>query len=257
MKTFYRLLAYECSRMIRETLLLCAAAVIVPLILLNGAIKSYHEFGVVDRYEDLYRSSGGITVFFILLGLLTAVFLRNVYAAYWGGKSIYTFLTLPVRRYAVYWSKLISFALAVLLLLAATLLTVRLGYGLVEAKVSSLAEGRYVSANGLFLAFIRSNFLRMLLPFSLNGVLSSLALLTALLTGVYYAALLERSKRYWGFLLVVTAACLMMKEWSFRMGLPNYYLEYKDYYIRSFILLGLSVFFVWHGSRLIKKGAIA
>lgn len=257
MKNFYQLLTYECSRLMRETLLLCAAAILVPLLLLKGAIKEYQEFGVIERYEILYHSSGGMTVFFILLGLLIAVFLRNFYAGYWGGKSVYTFLTLPMRRSAVYGSKLASFALAVLMLLAAQLLAIRLGYGLVEDKISSIAQGQYVMANGLFLAFIRSNYLRILLPFSLNGVLSSCALLLTLLTGVYYAALIERSKRYWGFGLIVVAGYLMLKEWGFRMGLPEFFLDTQDYYIRSFLLLGLSVFFIWHGSRLIKKGAIA
>ncbi|MCL6457980.1 MAG: hypothetical protein K6T85_08235, partial [Gorillibacterium sp.] len=214
-------------------------------------------YSVLERFEDVYASAGCVTAFFIFLALICAAFLKNIYVNYWGSQSIYTYLTLPVKREMIYFSKLCAFMICLLLFLATQLLTVQLGYSLVAAKLGSLNNGEFVMTNGLFLAFIRSGFLRMLLPLNVNGVLSSMSILLGLATGLYYAALIERSKRYWGYMIVAVAVIIIMKEWDFRMSLPVYNVTFTEYYLKPIVLLCLSSFFIWHGSRLIKKGAVA
>ena len=257
MKGFYRLLNFEFGVLLRGTLILCAGVVIMPLSLLHTASKGYSMFSEYERFEDLYVSTGCVTVFFVFLALLCALFLQSIYANYWGSKSIYTYLTLPVKRETVYYSKLFAFAICVLMLLAAQLLSVQLGYSLVADKLGELNNGQFVMSNGLFLAFIRSNFLRMLLPLNVSGALSSISILVTLVTGLYYAALIERSKRYWGYMIIAVAVIFVMKEWNFRMSLPVYYVINTDYNLRILFLFFLSNFFRWHGSMLVKKGAVA
>ena len=164
MKGFYRLFNLEFSKWLVFIALSCAAAIVLPPVLLVRQLKSYNEFTVNERFEEAFASSGGIFVFMILLALVCAFFLITVYADYWGGKSVYTYLTLPVKREALYFGKLTAFAACLLLLLASQLIGIRFGYALYAAKVASYGEGRFAMHNGYFLAMIRSDFFRLLLP---------------------------------------------------------------------------------------------
>ncbi|GIP32658.1 hypothetical protein [Paenibacillus sp. J2TS4] len=257
LKGFYRLLNYEFSLMLRAVLLLSLGAILSPLMFLNVAMKDYTMYSVHERFEDLYVSSGCVIVFLIYFASLCAFFVKTFYAGYWGSKSIYTFLTLPVKREVVYFSKLSAFAIGVMVLLAAQLISVWLGYEMVAAKVGEWEGGKFVMANGLFLAFIRSAFLRMVLPLNINGFLSSVSILLTMITGFYYGVLCERSKRYWGFIFIVAAVVLLINVISYRMTPPAYYVVYKNLYLTSGMLFLLSGFFMWHSIRLIKRGAIA
>nr|WP_150960325.1 hypothetical protein [Aneurinibacillus sp. XH2] len=257
MKGFYRLLNYEFSTMLRAVLLLCLGTLISPLLFLNTAIRDLSIYSVHERFEDLYVSSGCVIVFLIYLATLFAFFVKSVYANYWGSKSIYTLLTLPVRREAVYFSKLLAFAIGLAILLAVQILSVWLGYGWVASKLKHLNEGQFLMANGLFLAFIRSEFLRILLPMNISGLLSSASLWITVLTGIYYAVLCERSKRYWGYVPVAVAIMVLIYVITHRLAPPTYYGVHHDLYLPSVLLLALSGFFMWHSIRLIQKGAIA
>jgi hypothetical protein len=205
----------------------------------------------------LYVSSGCITLFFIFAAIASAFFLKTVYAGYWGSKSIYTYLTLPVKRESLYFSKLIVFMTCLLLLLAAQLLSIRLGYSIVAAKVGSYGDGRFVMHNGWFLAMIRSELFRILLPLSFSRILSSASIFIVLVTGIYYGALCERSRKYWGFVAIVAAIWIVINVLGYRMSEEIYYSKPKDLYVSSVALLALSGFFIGHSVRLIRRGAIA
>ncbi|XEC96185.1 hypothetical protein AB6A23_06395 [Paenibacillus tarimensis] len=256
MRGYYRLLNHEFSSMLRAVVFLCVGTIVSPLLFLNAAMKGYDRYSVHQRFEDIYASSGCIIVFLIYFAALCVFFLKSIYANYWGSKSIYTYLTLPVKREAVYFSKLSAFSVCMMMLLASQLVSVMLGYSLVTAKVASIHEGEYVMNNGLFLAFIRSDFLRLLLPLSFSGLLSTVSIGIALITGVYYGALCERSKRYWGFIFIVAALAVMINVLGKRTE-QSFYTPGNHLYLASAALLVLSGFFVWHSIRLMKKGAIA
>ncbi|WP_010277718.1 hypothetical protein [Paenibacillus senegalensis] len=170
------------------------AALGLPVVLMLVELKGIGMHSVHLRYEDLYRSSGGSIVFGLCLAGFSLWFVKNVYAGYWGSKSIFTYLTLPVRREAYFFAKLSAFMLSVLLLITAQLAGAWLGYYLVAGHIERVSGEEFVVANGLFLAFIRSEFFRLLLPVSDGGLLFSASLWLGLVTGIYYSLLCERSR---------------------------------------------------------------
>jgi len=257
MKGLYRLINIEFAKWLVFITVLCVAAVILQLIALGGSLKNVNEFTVNARFEDLYMSSGCAIWFLVFLALACAYFLVTFYADYWGSKSVYTYLTLPVKREALYLSKLIVFATCMLLLLAAQFIGIRLGYALYENKVASYGDGMFVMHNGYFLAMIRSDFFRLLLPLNFSRILSTFGLFVAIVTGIYYAALCERSRKFYGFAAVIAAAWIAISIVGYRMNEKLHYMEPKSLYASSALLLVLSGFFIWHGLRIVRRGAIA
>lgn len=214
-------------------------------------------YAVHDRYEDIYMSSGSVLCLLIGLGMLCALFVIRQYAGYWGGKSIYTFLTLPVRREELYFSKLIAFIICLLFFVAAQIIGMRLGYSLVEGRAGAYGDSAFVMDNGLFLSIIRSSFQRILLPLGFQELLSTASIIITLTTGLYYGVLCERSKRYWSFILIGIAAIILFHTVSYRMNPYQYLGDYKNMYVQSSMLLGFSGLFIWHSIKLLKRSAIA
>ncbi|RUS42832.1 hypothetical protein [Cohnella sp. AR92] len=252
MKGFYRLLNLEFVSWIRFLAGLLVGSFSLSLLLLNSASR-FSPWTNQPRYEDLFVSSGCTIVFFIAFVLLCLYFLKSVYAGYWGSKSVYSYLTLPVRRDALYWSKLLVFATGMLLLIAVQLLVFRLGYALVDSRYTS----GFGMHNGWYLALIRSEFIRILLPLSLSRLLSTLSLLLAIAAGLYYGALCERSRKYYGFFGIAAAAFLIVKVLLYRMNETLYDADPHSLYGSSLLLLAFAAAFVWHGIYLLRRGSIA
>lgn len=257
MKGLYRLINVEFGMWLKFLALLCASAIILPLLILNAAAKDYAFFTSHARFEDLYSSSGCSLLFLGLLSLLCLYFLKSVYAGYWGSKSVYTYLSLPVARESFYFGKLIVFVTGCLLLFAAQLVSIRLGYSLVMNKAETYLEGRYVMNNGLFLAFARSEFFRVLLPMTFSRMLSSLGMLLVIVTGVYYGALCERSRTYIGFVPIAVAGWMLYRTLAYRLNEPIHSATPTSLYPSSLFFIAVSAFFVWHGVRIVKRGSIA
>lgn len=254
MRTFYRLLNYELGTMLRGMLLLALGAFVSPFMFLS--IHMDRDLAVYERYETIYSESGSIIVFLVYLAAMLGLFLKSFYSNYAGSKSIYTLLALPVRREAVYFGKLLSLAIALLMLWAALALSVWVGIGMVDNKVMYATNGNGVTDNGLFLAAIRSSFLSVALPVNLQGLLSTFSIGAALTTGVYYGAICERSKRYWGFAALAAATYAIIRVLTYRMNMPASSFDIFSLQAGSVILLIFSAWFVWHGIRLVKRGAI-
>ncbi|WP_270171299.1 hypothetical protein [Paenibacillus sp. SYP-B4298] len=257
MKGYYRLLNAEFAAWLRAIILLCAGALGTPLLLIHAATNDYGPYTVVERYETLYVSSGAALTCGVYILLLLAYYVRSVYRAYSGSKSIYTFLTLPVRREALYAAKLTTAATALLLLLAAQGAGAWLGYELAAARAFRAGGEGYVMHNGWFLAVIRSEWFRMLLPFSFSRLLSTVAIAAALLTGTYYATLCERSRKLWGEVAVIAAVLLIIRVAGYRMSEPIYYGEPSGLYWSSALLLLLSAWFIGHSLQLLRRGTVA
>jgi hypothetical protein len=255
--SLYRLVNVEFVRWLPFMSLLIIAALVVPLFLLNSAVTDYAMFSSHSRFEDLYISSGCALLFLVFMALLCLYFLLTIYSGYWGSKSVYTYLTLPVRRESLYMSKLIVFLTFLLLLIGVQFISIRLGYSLVVGKAATYNEGKFLMNNGLFLAFVRSDFFRLLLPFSFSRIFSSCCMLLVLATGIYYGALCERSRKYWGFVAVGAAAWILYKVLVYRLNESNHYLESRSLFPSSLILLALSGLFLWHGLRMMRRGTIA
>ena len=254
---WYRLLNHEFSRWLLFIALLCAGAIIIPLVLVNSAAGDSAELTAHPRYEDLYAASGCPILFLLLLALLCAYFLITIYRGYWGSKSIYTYLTLPVRREALYWSKLIVFFTCLLLLLVCQLISVRLSYAIFDHQARSIYNGQLAMHNGLFLAFVRSEFFRLLLPFSFSRILSSFSMLAIIATGFYYGALCERCRKFEGFAAIAAGGYILYRALAYRLNEVSHYDSPKGLYASSILMLALCGFFVWHSLRLIRRGAVA
>lgn len=251
MKKYYRLLNYELMSLLRPLVVICLATIIIPLVLLNQAMQDYGNRH--DRFENIYLTSGCVIVFAILFAALCGLCLKNIYDNYRTSKSIYTLMTLPIKKEILYFSKLTAFFICFIVLIAAQLLSVFLGYAFFAPTLIRSIDG-YVHYprihNGLFLAFIRSNFLRIILPLSIEGFISSLSVLITIVSSLYYAALCERSHRYGGFILIIAAIIMIVYTLSQRISMN------ANLYLMSIILLLFSVFFIWHGIRLVKRSAI-
>lgn len=257
MIAFYRLVQNEFKAWHRAITLICLGAIVSQLGLLYSATRYSRAEWPYERFEDLYVSSGCVAVFLVFFAAACGFFLKTFYAQYWGSKSVYTYLTLPVKRETVYASKLAVFISCLLMLIAAQFISIRLGYGLFAARLDAYSEGQLSMRNGLFLAVIRSEFFRILLPLNVSRILSSLCILVALATALYYGVLCERSKKYWGIGIIIAAFFIMIKVLGYRMSETIYFSPPSGLYPSSVLLLILSGFFVWHGIRLMKRGAIA
>lgn len=255
MKSFYRLSQYQFRAMAWPASILCCAAFLSPSLLLAYKLRGFNEYSVPERFENLLSSSGIILAFGMAMALMCLAFLSTFYSGYRGSKSIYTFLTLPLRRETLYFSKLLALAVWITVLCAAGLLGILAGYSYSQSRIGSVMNGAYLMDNALFLAFIRSGFLRVLLPLSLPGVLSTLAVAAATATGLFYSVLCERSRFYWGMAAAALAGWLSVHVISRRMDMPDFYpmIESRN----TLLLFGFSIFFVWHSIRLLKKGEIS
>jgi len=245
---------------------LLAGSLILPIMLINSAITDELRSSFLHRYEDLYAASGSELVFLIAFVLLCLYFLVTIYARYWGSKSIYTYLTLPVGRLSLYWSKLAVFAISLLLLIGVQFLVYRLGYSIMAGRLSGIRllisgltsdDINFLMNNGLYLAHVRSEFSRILLPLGFSRLLSSLSLFTAISTGLYYGALCERSRKFYGFIPVGVTAYLVVRVLLYRMNEASHALNPTSLYPSSLLLLAFAVFFIVHGSQIIRRGAIA
>lgn len=257
LKGLYRLINVEFGMWLKFLAILCASAIILPLFILNSAAKDYAFYTSHARFEHLYSSSGCSLLFLGLLSLLCLYFLKSVYAGYWGSKSVYTYLSLPIPRESLYFGKLIVFVIGCLLLFAAQLVSIRLGYSLVMNKAETYLEGQYVMNNGLFLAFARSEFFRVLLPMTFSRILSSTGMFLVIVTGVYYGALCERSRTYIGFVPIAAGGWMLYRTLAYRLNESIHSNAPTNLYPSTFLFFALSAWFVWHGVRLMKRGSIA
>lgn len=255
MKRFYRLLNAQFGELLRGVLLLCAGLIVASWLLVHFKIKEYSVYSVHERFEDIYRSSGMPIVFLICLLGVIALFVRSFYAAYWGSKSIYTLLTLPMKREVFYLSKLCSLAISLLLLLCAQLAGFISAYRYMEYTVSGYGNGQFKMTNGLFLAFIRSDLMRLIWPYGFVNMLSTISIFIVIITGVLYVILCERSDRKWGVAVMVTAFWLIYIIIIMRLdAIINY--DAVKIILCSAALLVISIACVWHSIVLLKKGAI-
>lgn len=165
-------------------------------------------------------------------------------------------MTLPMKREGVYFSKLVSFFIYFLMFFAAQLINVFIAYSIVYSRVAQFDQGRYLMNNGLFLAFVRSGFLRILLPLGPEGIISTISMFIVIVCSLYYVLICERSKRYLGFVPIAVTIFLLIRVVTYRLNQGVISWEYVNLYIYSIIFLGLSVFYTWHGIRLVKRGAI-
>ncbi|HHV94877.1 MAG TPA: hypothetical protein GXX37_00120 [Clostridiaceae bacterium] len=254
MLKFYKLLNYEVSRNLTKVLIICLGVIISPVVFINNMLSDYSN--LYKRFETIYESSGCIIAFAVCFAAICGICIHSFYSNYTGSKSIYTLMTLPMKREEVYFSKLVSFFIYFLMFIAAQLISVFIAYNIVHYKVAQFDQGRYLMNNGLFLAFVRSGFLRILLPLGVEGIISTTSMFIVIVCSLYYGLICERSKRYWGFVPIAATVFFLIRVITYRLNQGVISWEYVNLYIYSIVFLGLSAFYTWHGIRLVKRGAI-
>ncbi len=247
MKRFSYLLNTELSGLLKPVCLIVLFNVAAQLLLAWLANQSGVRY---NRFEGFYGEAGCITIFCISLLVLLGLLVFHFYSHWWGSKSIYTLMTLPIKRNTAYISMLSVFYLVLIFFLATNLVAVVLCYGLFHSQISNVIYPGNVFENGLYLAFVRSDFLRMLVPLTTEGFFSSLSLLALLPAAVLYGAISERSMRYLNLIPVGIAFVLMGLTVTRRLNHQGGLL------LLTLGMVAFMSFFVWHSLYLIGKNAI-
>lgn len=258
MRRMYCLLNNEFRTLYRIVLIICVILITLQQFLLIKSMEHYSNW--FERFEFLFSKSGCIIVFLVCFFILCGLCIFNAYSNYTDSKSIYTLLTLPLPREYMYFSKLICYAICFLTLLASQVISAWAGYGIISVYITSKPTENTVLPinNGLFLAFIRSDFFRIILPFGFNSFLSSLAIFINLVCTMYYGVICERSKRYFRFVIVILNLSLIIFSLIYRINSLTMLGLYKNSYIHSLTaaLFLTTAFIIYDSLRLIKKSAI-
>jgi len=253
----YRLTNDQLARWLGFLTLVCGAMFILSLLLTRGEVEHYDAYSVHRRFEDLYMISGNVWVFVLAAVSVIGYFIYTIYADYWGNRAIYTYMTLPVRREWIYASRIIACMLSLLAVTAVQVIAVQASYAIYADHISGYEDGRYLMNNGLFLAFIRSTFLRLIMPLGWLGALCMLIILLVLATGVYYTILCERAKRRIGYVFSAAAAFVTFDLLLILLQQDSVSKLMERLIAESAILLLFTGYFVGHSLYLIRRGANA
>ena len=214
-------------------------------------------------YEEFFNSSGAVIVFGLAFAACCALSIWSIVYNYHGSKSIYTLMTLPQKRSQLYLSKLITCLMFFLILMTTQLLSALLGYALFAPKIQRAVEELYSTVqydhakNGLFLAFIRSTFFRLLFPFGLKSLISSISILFAFVAGLIYGVLCERSKKYYRLILVTAQVGYSIYLVNYRITATDFFQRHQSLTIHSVLMLLITAFFIWDSMKLVRSSAIS
>jgi|GEM_PF-516284 len=251
----YRLMNDQFSRWFNLNLTICTVMLNATNILVRMEVSDYTSFTAHERFEDLYTSSGSIWVYVVAVMIACGFFIYTIYSDYWGSKAIYTYMTLPVRREAIYASKLIAFMLSLIFITAFQLISIRVGHSIYAHHIDRYADGMYLMNNGLFLAVIRSSFMRLILPLSWIGFMCTLTILLVLSTGIYYAVLCERADRRYGAIVSAVAGIALFDLVRQVTREDVLDISLVRLIFVCVLLLSLSGYFIIHSIYLVRRGA--
>lgn len=264
-KKFYYLLNYELNSTYKSMLLISALLIILENILFYFTAHNYMDGRHYLPFEMLIAHSGTHIIF--LIGTMATLFIccSIVMTNYFQSKSIYTLMSIPFDRKYVYSAKLTVMLLYFGLLISAQIISILIGYLLFKSPISMNTQITYThdfygadiintplyATNGLFIAFMRSAFLRLLLPYSMSYILFNLILILTLTTMTYHACLLLLSgyKPYWLISLLIPLACIS-RFILIRLDEPYYNYKALCYIC---LLTVCTIFYIKHSLHLIKQ----
>jgi ABC-type transport system involved in multi-copper enzyme maturation permease subunit len=189
-KRLFYLINFEFRNIIGKLAILSGVMITAQIVFFFMVISKYNNKYL--RFENILDKAGYPVTFYVFLGVLLLLSAFNLYQNYFGSKSIYTLMSLPSDRRHIFLSKYISSLIGALGLAAVQIIGIFITYGL---YLVILFDAPTVH-NGLFLAFIRSGFLRILLPFDLLSFMVSLVSLASLTALVFYGVICERTKSF-------------------------------------------------------------
>lgn len=251
MQAFYNAFAYEFHLMKNILYRLCATMLLVPLVIRLG----YRTQRAFTPFETAYAVLGA--PFFVLgfIGLCALMAVR-ICAPWRSARAAYTMLTLPCGRLAVYLARIAALLTALAMFWASAVVNVLISYAFFmwqaqpfSGDIWSLVELR----NGLFLALVRSPFLRIVLPLSGFNVWVVASTALSLTCSLYHGILCVRARKvpvtnFAALLLAVLAIAGML---SYRSGVTLF--DLAAVAGASSVLI---LFHLWHGWRLVRTRAV-
>lgn len=150
------------------------------------------------RYEHLLELSAYPFLFAVFLGAVLLLIAISFFQNFHGSQSIYTLMTLPLKRSNIYISKYFSGLVAALIIAAVQVAGIFLTYGIYLLALPQIPKVN----NGLFLAFMRSRFLRIFLPLDIYSFLVSLICIVSLTAIPLFVLLAIKSKKYFRVAIV-------------------------------------------------------
>ena len=259
MKKFYRLCSFQFLGIGIKAFFVCIALLIFQLIAFSNQL-----FGSGIRLEQFMQRSGYSTMFYITFALILIIIATSVYQRYFGSKSIYTIMSLPVSKARIYYSFIIPGIVAVLMLCFTQIISVYLSYIITLNKLAQsqgvlsssfllnkmpLSEVNYMD-NAVFLSFVRYDYLRLLLPLNLLDLARSICVLIAPVITVIYFAFCERSRKYGGMALVLLQGIFL---WQIVTNINNTYFSSVGTIIVITLSLLLSLLCAFLTYRLMKN----
>ncbi len=251
MKILARLTVFCFVRFLKPVGILCLATLILPPMMMYINLRS----GIIPglRFETVMSRAGLEILFAVVYALYLIGVAFSTTIDMIGTKSIYTLLSIPDGRKWLYISKLFAALMWGVVILACVLLSVLMSYGIYASFYQQSYYFEFFMHNGLFLAFVRSQLLRLMLPMSL--VTSLLSLLLGL--GSVQAALFGSLAWHWKRLLAIayTIAYVISSTpiWS-------YMLYWRTYTRGFFIAVAVNVLLFlcgFIGVHLYGKGKVA
>lgn len=257
MRILYKLINHEFRFIYKLVILIAVILILGQNILIYIAARDYPP-GRYIPFEDLLKVSGAPVVFYICFVLILACYVYSVVSNYYGSKSIYTLMSIPGSRPLIYLSKVISGFIYLMMLASSQFISIFLGYLFFSTSYTVSDTEGFLSfekpVNGLFLAFVRSDFLRFLFPMSGESVVSTCIIAVSVMLGIFFASYCILAHRYFqlGFPLINLFIVILVGN----KRNNALYGENQNLYIYSFILLALGIYYVYQSIRWLKKSAI-
>lgn len=159
------------------------------------------------RFEKLIYNSPYIFIFYLMFIGFFVVIVVTQAENYFGTKSIYSLLTVPVSRKIIYFSKIIGGLLSILIIYSAQIINIFISYSLY--KIMLPVENQIT--NGLGLAMLRSPFLASLIPVNPLFIVWNIITLAYIVIAIVYAvtALNNESRRPFLNIFVILASVFL------------------------------------------------
>ena len=144
------------------------------------------------------------------------------------------------------------------MLIAAQFISIFCGFLLFSTSIRSYKEDIIIlekPVNALFLAFLRSDFLRMLFPLSIESLFSTISIFVSIICGVYYVVFSIQARKYIYIGLALINIILIIFVLTYQRNALSGIWKDHNLFIYSVLFIVLAAFYVWQSIRWIKRSS--
>lgn len=203
------------------------------------------------NFEYILLKAGFSTTFIIFNILVLIAFTASILKYFSRSMSIYALMNLPLKSHWLFLSFFISGVTMVLLLWVVQFGSIFLNYYIYSLRFENQA---FMLQNGLFLSFIRYDFLRIFFPLRAFEVFRSIMLIVSPVCAVLYFTTCLRSEELKKLLLLLVWAVAF---WLLTGGERFKELAFWWDYLSIATLAGLTIYFFVAGLYYVKTKAIS